>query len=522
MMPVRREPYRRSPRHIVAFEDRTSPGPNRVRHLGGAGDYRRAVTISHVDGYLRKIMDDCADDRSGTVADYIPELSTVDPDGYALTVCVHDGYTYSLGDTDVAFTIQSVSKPLTYALALGRLGPAAVDERIGVEPSGEAFNEISVDSRRRPRNPMINAGAIVAASLLLPPVGDVGPGVVGEVFGEVLDFYSACAGRRLTMNEEVFASEAATGSRNRAIAYMLDSFGAIDTDPDAALELYYRQCSIEVTADDLAVMGTTIACGGINPRTGRHAFTQEVAQRLLSVMTTCGMYDGAGDWVTSVGLPAKSGVGGGILAVLPGQLGIGVYSPRLDEHGNSVRGVDTCRHLSTDLGLHMFNVTRGSRITVRSVYDIGEFPISDDWSEMERSYLRTCRDRVRVYELQGDLTFAGAERAFRRVEKDLDDDKVGVVIIDISRVGVIDPVARTMMLAMKNTADSSGRRAILVDPDGEIRASVERHRHDTVVPQLAVPDAYLGLDPTLPHVHSAMADAVEDAEEFLLKDYRNR
>lgn len=463
-------------------------------------------------------MSECAPNRSGAVADYIPELAAVDPDGYGLSICAHDGYVYSLGDSGTEFTIQSVSKPLTYAMVLSRLGPVLTDEKIGVEPSGEAFNEISVDDRRRPRNPMINAGAILTSSMLLPPTRDVDAATVDRVFGEVLEFYSACAGRTLTIDDDVYRSEAATGSRNRAIAYMLDSFGVVDTLPDAALDLYYRQCSIRVTTDDLAVIGATIAAGGVNPRTGRQAFTQEVAQRLLSVMTTCGMYDGAGDWVTSVGLPAKSGVGGGILAALPGQLGIGVYSPRLDKHGNSVRGVQTCEHLSTDLGLHMFNVARESRVTLRTVYGIEDVQVGEEWTEMERSFLRTCRDRVRVYELQGDLTFSGAENALRRLETDL--DSIDVAIFEISRVGVIDPVARTMILGMKLTLNGRDQLAAIVDPDGVIRTSVERHRADSVVPDIGAPEELRGFDPTLPHVHSTMEEAVADAEEFQLKRAR--
>ncbi|MGC4932445.1 glutaminase A [Gordonia sp. DT30] len=476
------------------------------------------MPISHVNGYLSHIMNECAPDRSGTLADYIPELAAVDPDRYALSMCMYDGNTYSLGDVDVEFTIQSVSKPLTYALVLSRLDIAEVDAKIGVEPSGEAFNEISVDQRRRPRNPMINAGAILAASMLLPSVRNLPDGTVDRVFAELVDFYSGCAGRQLTMDEQVYASEAASGSRNRAIAYMLDSFGSVATDPDAALDLYFRQCSLRVTSGDVATIAATIAAGGVNPRTGRRVLSNEVAQRLLSVMTTCGMYDGAGDWVTTVGLPAKSGVGGGILAVLPGQLGIGVYSPRLDAHGNSVRGVQTCRRLSRDLGLHMFNVTRESRVTIRSIYSIGEFEVGGDWDELERSYLRTCRERVRVYELQGDLTFAGGEFAVRRIENDLAD--LDVVIVEISRVGVIDPVARTMLLSVKHTTEARGQRAMLVDPDGVVRESVASHRSDFVVPDLNAPEELRGLDPVLPHVHSTMAAAVRDAEEFQLELYQ--
>ncbi|NDZ93134.1 glutaminase A [Streptomyces sp. SID6673] len=470
---------------------------------------------SLVDGYLSHITSACAADLSGAVADYIPELAQVDPEGYGLSLCVHDGHIYSRGDSSVEFTIQSISKPLTYAMALSRLGYVQVDTKIGVEPSGEAFNEISVDDRLRPKNPMINAGAILTASMLLPPVRDVAPQTVDEIFDELVAFYSACAGRQLSLDPAVYGSEAATGARNRAIAYMLDSFGVIDTDPEAALDLYYRQCSLRVTTDDLAVIGCTIANGGVNPRTGRQVLNQEVAQRVLSVMTTCGMYDGAGDWVSSVGLPAKSGVGGGILAILPGQLGIGVYSPRLDRHGNSVRGIDTCRHLSTDLGLHMFNLTRESRVTIRSIHDIADFEIAEDWGEIERLYLRTCRDRVRIYELQGDLTFSGAESAMRRFEGDLDD--VDVLIVDISRIGVIDPVARTMILNFKHALDDRGQRAMLVDPDGVVRASVDRHRNDSTLPDLAAPQALRGFDPTLPHVHGTIADAVIDAEAFQLK-----
>lgn len=465
-----------------------------------------------VDTYLKQIMSACGSDRAGSVADYIPELARVDPEGFGLSLCVHDGHVYAQGDADLAFTIQSISKPLTYALILGRSGVDAVDDKLGVEPSGEAFNEISVDDRRRPKNPMINAGAILAASMMLPQRRDLDDDAVEIAFGEVVEFYSACAGRKLVMDEQVYRSEAATGSRNRAIAYMLDSFGVLDTDPDAAVDLYYRQCSLRVTTTDLSVIGATIANGGINPRTGRRVLDQVVAQRVLSVMTTCGMYDGAGDWVTSVGLPAKSGVGGGILAVLPGQLGIGVYSPRLDRHGNSVRGVDTCRHLSADLGLHMFNVARESRVTIRAVYDVTDFDIGAEFSERERGYLRTCRDRVLVYELQGDLTFAGAESAIRRLETDL--DRFDVAIIDISRVDVIDPVARVMMLGLKYRVDQHDKLVIVVDPDGIVRDKVGRFA--TQATPLDVADVERYIDLALPHVHSTMTGAVDDAEQYMV------
>ena len=462
---------------------------------------------SLVAGYLQHIADQCAGDRSGKVADYIPELAAADPEQYGLSLCAHDGYIYSVGDTATEFTIQSMSKPLTYAMALGEHGPDIVDAKIGLEPSGEAFNEISVDSRRRPRNPMLNAGAITAASLLLPQDREVRAESVDEVFAELVEFYSACAGRVLTIDDDVYRSEKSTGSRNRAIAYMLDSFGVIGTDPDAALDLYFRQCSLRVTTDDLAVIGITIACGGLNPRTGRRVFSRRTAQRLLSVMTTCGMYDGAGDWVTSVGIPAKSGVGGGILGSLPGQLGIGVFSPRLDDHGNSVRGVDTCRHLSADLGLHMFNIARDSRVTIRSVYDIGEFEVGPRWTGTHRAYLRGCRDRARVYELQGDLTFSDVESVLRRIDRDI--DSCDIVIVEISRVDVIDPVARRMVVGGGLSLAERGKRVLLVDPDGALRDGLSRLEERTGLPGVSKIE--------LPHMYSTMEEAVAAAESIQLE-----
>src|SRR6185369_10022510 len=310
-----------------------------------------------VQRYLDLIREQHAGVTEGALADYIPELAGVDPNGFGLSISSSDGFIYESGDATTQFTIQSISKPFTYALALDQIGADAVDARIGVEPSGEAFNEISVDhSTKIPKNPMINAGAIAAVSLIPASSPD-------ERFGLIQEFYSGFAGRRLELDADVYASEKATGSRNRAIGYMLESFGVLDDDPDEVLDVYYRQCSLNVTSTDLARMGATLARGGVNPQTGRRVTHPAVVKRTLSVMVTCGMYDAAGDWVSAVGMPAKSGVGGGIVAVLPGQLGIGTYSPLLDEKGNSVRGVRVCRSLSEQLGLHFLSVSRDSRAT---------------------------------------------------------------------------------------------------------------------------------------------------------------
>ncbi|HEY7815767.1 MAG TPA: glutaminase A, partial [Nakamurella sp.] len=314
---------------------------------------------SLVQDYIDGVYRDLTGERSGSVADYIPELAVVDPDSFAICLATSDGYVYEAGDSRKRFAIQSISKPFSYALALADRGRAAVAGKVDVEPSGEPFNEISLDPvTERPRNPMINAGAITSASLV---AGDT----VEERFERIRRFYSRFAGRELTLNESMFESEDRTGNRNRAIGYLLRSYGILEEDPQTTLGVYFRQCSIEVDCRDLSLMAATLADSGVHPVSGDRVLDPSLNERVLSVMTTCGMYNAAGDWVTEVGLPAKSGVGGGILAVLPGQLGLAVFSPRLDGHGNSVRGVAACRRLSRDLELHFMHVSRAARSAVR-------------------------------------------------------------------------------------------------------------------------------------------------------------
>ena len=392
-----------------------------------------------VQRYLDELVAEYAPVGDGVLADYIPELTQVDPSGFGLTVSASDGFLYESGDARTEFTIQSISKPFTYALALDAVGEEVVDAKIGVEPSGDAFNEISVDEQTKtPKNAMINAGAIAAVSLVPGASAD-------ERFDRIREFYSACAGRPLQLDEDVYRSEKATGNRNRAIAYMLTSFGVLD-DPDEVLDVYFRQCSLLVTSTDLAKMAATLARGGINPQTGRRVTGSSVVRRTLSVMVTCGMYNGAGDWVSAVGMPAKSGVGGGIAAVLPGQLGIGVYSPLLDSRGNSVRGVLACRALSQRLGLHFLSVSRESRATIRAVYG-------------------AC-DGVRVYEMHGDLMFAGAEKVLRTIDHDSED--FAVAILDVTRVDTINDPARALLAGMSTTLRDAGKLGLLVDPDAAV------------------------------------------------------
>ncbi|PTR26718.1 L-glutaminase [Rhodococcus sp. OK519] len=411
-----------------------------------------------VDDFITRVYDVVRSNRDGGVADYIPELAAVTPDGFGIAVATGDGHVYEVGDTSVPFTIQSISKPFTYALALTDRGVDGVAEKVDVEPSGEPFNEISLDpDTERPRNPMINAGAITAASL----VAGAGP---AEQFERIRDLYSRCAGRPLVLDDAVYDSEARTGHRNRAIGYMLRSFGVITDDPDDVVDVYFRQCSIEVTCRDLALMAATLANNGVNPLTRDRVLNPALVERVLSVMTTCGMYDAAGEWVTEVGMPAKSGVGGGVLAVLPGQLGIAVYSPRLDRHGNSVRGVQACRELSRDLELHFLHVTRAARSSIRARYSVAEAPSRTRRTEAEQQSLEAFGNRGRVYELHGDLLFTGAETAVREIDAERAD--LEVVVVDVRRVDDVSGVARRMIELLRADLAANGCRTALVDPDG--------------------------------------------------------
>lgn len=291
------------------------------------------------------------DNAEGTVATYIPELSKACPDDFGLAIATVTGQLYAVGDTEIPFTIQSISKAFAFCLALEVAGSALVDSRVGVEPSGDPFNSIMFDAEtNRPFNPMVNAGAIAVAGILYERLG-------ADAFDFMMERFSAAAGRPLTLNEPVYRSEMETGHRNRAIAHLLLAAGALVVPPDAALDLYFRQCSIDVTASDLARMGATFANMGSNPTTKALGFDLVAVRSTLAVMFTCGMYDYAGHWAYDVGIPAKSGVGGGIVGVVNRQLGIASYAPRLDTRGNSVRGVASFEMLAEDFGLHAFDCT---------------------------------------------------------------------------------------------------------------------------------------------------------------------
>ena len=297
---------------------------------------------------LRELHARHAANDEGKVADYIPELAKADRNMFGVSIATTEGQVYEFGDCNKLFTIQSISKPFVYGLALEDHGVDHVLSKVGVEPTGEAFNAIVLDEKsNRPFNPMVNAGAIAVADLVK---GKDFP----ERVGRMLAMFSRFCGREVYIDNSVFMSERLTGHRNRAIGHLMLNFGMVSERIEDSLELYFQQCSVLINSHDLAVMGATLANGGVNPFTGERAIAQPYVKYLLSIMLSCGMYDYAGEWAYRVGIPAKSGVGGGIVGVIPGQFGIGIYSPPLDAKGNSVRGIQVCQDLSQRFGLHSF------------------------------------------------------------------------------------------------------------------------------------------------------------------------
>ena len=417
----------------------------------------RTAGPSPVDGYLREVYDEFVTVTDGQVADYIPALASADPEPFGICMATVDGAVYACGDVEREFTMQSTSKPFTYALAITDCGLAEVLDHVGVEPSGEAFNEISLDSRGRPRNPMINAGAITSASLVQ---GD-------SPFDRILQWYGRWAGRELTVDEEVYQGESQTGHRNRAIAHLLRGSGAVSSDPERALDAYFRQCSVSVTVQDLAVMAGTLAARGRNPITGDQVVTGPVVDQVLSVMTTCGMYDAAGQWLVDVGMPAKSGVAGGVIGVLPGQLAIAVFSPRLDPVGNSVRGVLAFQKIARDLELHFLHAGRPALQTVQHSYSVAEMPSTRRRGATARAALDSTPAETVVMTIGGDLVLAGVVAICRRVVE----SPARYVVLDLEHCSGLDSAAARLFSTLGDDLAQEGRTLVLVGSAADAVAS---------------------------------------------------
>ena len=287
----------------------------------------------------------------GKNADYIPILTTVPSDLFAVVIVDgSDGKVYSAGDADYKFSIQSVSKPFTAALVMAQQGPQAIHDKIGVEPTGLPFNSrmaIELYPKARSVNPLVNAGAIAAVSLVQASSEQ-------DRWNKIIDNFNGYAGTTLTVLEDVYKSEYETAFGNRAIANLLFNYDRLYSDPEEAMRVYTRECSVGVSAKDLGMMGATLANGGVNPVTDRRMLPAEHVPELLAIMATAGFYDESGEWMFTAGLPAKTGVGGGIVAVVPGRFAIAAFSPRLNEAGNSIRSLNAIRDIAGTLGVGVF------------------------------------------------------------------------------------------------------------------------------------------------------------------------
>lgn len=305
-------------------------------------------TSSQLQDFLTYLHQRYNDDRTGAVANYIPELAKINPNKFAISITLASGETLSIGNDRDEFTIQSVSKPFTYAWALDLFSEEQVMKFVGVEPTGEEFNSvIKLEKSPIPLNAMVNAGSISVAGMLYREYGQ-------RAQSELVERFSKFAGRKLSVNQKVFKSEYETGDRNRALAYILKYKGLLTEEVDQVLSLYFKQCSVNLNVRDLSTMGSVFINAGVHPITGEYLAGLQTIKNTLSVMLSCGMYNYSGHWLYDIGLPAKSGVSGALLMLVPGVMSVAVYSPRVDELGSSVRAIDVCREISNSLGLHIF------------------------------------------------------------------------------------------------------------------------------------------------------------------------
>ena len=288
--------------------------------------------------------------KEGKNADYIPALAKVPSELFGIALVTPDGKVYEVGDVKKEFSIQSIGKVFTLATVMNESGDKKVRENIGVVATGAPFNSITAIEAHegKMQNPLVNPGAIATVSLI--------EGDADSAWSKILGSLSSFAGRDLKVMEDVYKSESETNTRNKAISYLMNAYGIIDKKPEQALDLYTRKCSIGVNARDLAVMASTLANGGKNPVTNKQVVEQEYVKGILAIMATAGLYDTTGNWLYETGLPAKSGVGGGLIAVAPGKFGVATFSPRLDEAGNSVRGQKAIQYIVEQLGANPYDV----------------------------------------------------------------------------------------------------------------------------------------------------------------------
>ncbi|KAI5194523.1 hypothetical protein AUEXF2481DRAFT_71632 [Aureobasidium subglaciale EXF-2481] len=450
---------------------------------------------SPIPDYLHHVLEVARPNDGGAAAAYIETLAKADTSKMAVALAMVDGNVYSAGDDRVEFSIQSIAKAFVYAMAIEDSGLEAVLKKIGVEPSGDKFNQLSLErNTNRPMNPMINAGAITAHTLVVSPTA-----TLHQRTERILQALSRLAGRQLRVDEEVYEAELRTADRNMAIGYMLKAAGVISCDPQEAVRGYIRQCSINVNVQDLAMMSSVLANGGMHPLTGEQMIPQTSVRQVLSVMTTCGMYDAAGDWVSNVGFPAKSGVAGAIIGALPGQVGIATFSPKIDERGNSVRGVAMCEQLSRDMGLHMMDVSHVARSTVQT-------SVSTLVDGEHENHNKNCERKVIVFKLRGAVRFPGAERLTRALSRELgesdpmdpgsgDHRNACAIVFSFRHVYSLNFIARRLIHENITRLLTEHKKLVIIDPSSVLEwdpAKAKEGRNPMVVKDDTEARDYIG------------------------------
>jgi glutaminase A len=445
--------------------------PSIVFLLSHRGQSQSNSTMkSPIPDYLNAVLERVRPIEDGAPAQYIKTLANADTSKLGVALVMVDGNIYSAGDDTVEFSIQSISKAFVYAIAIEDAGLERVLEKIGVEPSGDAFNKLSLHKdNNRPMNPMINAGAIAAHSLVVHANA-----TAEERTERILNTLSRLAGRSLYVDEEVYEAELADADRNMGIGYMLKAAGIISCRPAEVVKGYIRQCSINVNVRDLAMMAATLCNAGVNPVTGETIMPADSVRQVLSVMTTCGMYDAAGSWVSRVGIPAKSGVAGGIIGALPGQVGIAAFSPKLNERGNSVRAVALFEHLSHDMGFHMMDVSQIARASVSTA--VAKIVAGSQ----KEPHHPNCDRRVVIFALRGAVRFAGSERLTRAIVRELGEPDprdpgsgehrdACAVVVSLRDAFSLNPVARRVIHESIKRLLAEEKTVVVIDPNGVLQ-----------------------------------------------------
>lgn len=439
------------------------------------------MMISPLEWYLSEVLKQLRPMTSGAVNPVTSDVTCPDIHKVGITITTVDGYQYSAGDVDHKFAIQSIAKAFTYGLALEDLGLDEVGKKVDVEPSGDPFNQISLEQDiGRPNNPMINAGAIATIGLIKDRENTKRITRLADTMQQ------AAAGSPgvLDINEAVYRAENLGGDRNRALAWLLHSFRIIDFDPEAVLQDYFLVSSTNVTTQNLSMMAATLANKGSNPVTGGQLFSAETTRQVLSVMMTCGMYDAAGNWMTDVGLPAKSGIDGGIMVVVPGQMGIGVYSAPVDTHGNSVRGTAGIQRMTSDFGLHYADASPLGGSTLGAHYSLADAspgPIrSTELSRTTRQYGKRCQ----ILEASGDLGFAEAETMVRTITEM--HDEVSMVVLDFQGVDAYSKATIILLALMIASWRDRAKDMVFIDRSDSLIDSILHY--STTRDDLDLPD----------------------------------